>query len=255
AMSGSNTICTATVLLETGMLLMREPETRFVLEAPGGLVHVTARCREGRCEEIEFTNVPSFVVALEAPLEVAGLGTVRADIAYGGMFFAIVDARTLGFEVAPDEARDIVQAGLKITAAAAEQVRAVHPENPDIHTVSITAVAAPLEDVGPGRKRSRNACVVRPGRIDRCPTGTATSARLAVLHARGLIRVGDVFENRSIIDSRFLARVVATTTVGAYPAVVPAVAGRGWVIGVYQYGLDPTDPYPEGYRLEDLSGA
>ncbi len=249
AMSGSNTISTATALLESGMIPMIEPETRFTLESPAGLIRIKARCEGGRCREIEFTNQPAFVVALDAALEVEGLGTIPVDVAYGGMFFAIADAHSLGFSIASDEARDLVATGMKITRAAAEQLEAVHPTNPGIRDITLSQIAAPLEDTPEG-KRSRNVCVVQPGRIDRCPTGTGTCARLAVMHARGLIEVGEVFENFSIIDTRFRAGIVETTTVGGVPAVVPKVAGRGFVAGILQYGLDPLDPFPEGYRLD-----
>jgi proline racemase len=248
-MSGSNTICTATVLLETGMVAMTEPETRFTLEAPGGLIPIVARCRNGRCEQITFTNVPCFVLHLDHAIEVTGLGTISVDVAYGGMIFAFADARALGFRLTADEARDITDAGSRITAAAAEQIEAVHPENAEIRDVSITSIAGPVEDADGDRLQSRNACVVQPGRIDRCPTGTATSARLSILHARGRIRQGQIFENRSIIDTRFESEIVAVTEVGGIPAVVPAVSGRGFVVGIYQYGYDPNDPFPEGFRL------
>lgn len=252
-MSGSNTICTATVLLETGMIPMTEPETRFTLEAPGGLVGIVATCRQGRCERIKFTNVPCFVWHLDHALEVEGMGTISVDVAYGGMVYAVADAEALGFRVEADEARDIAVAGERIRIAAAEQIEAVHPENPGINTVSVATIAAPIVDHGGGRKASRNATVAPPAHIDRCPTGTATSARLAIMHARGQIEPGQVFENRSIIDTVFEAEIVDTTSVGSVPAVVPSVAGRGWVTGIHQYGLDPTDPFPEGFRLDDGS--
>jgi len=253
AMSGSNTICTATVLLETGMIPMTEPETKFTMESPGGLIEITARCEGGRAREIAFTNQPAFVLALDATLEVEGLGSLTVDVAYGGMFFPIADAKALGFAVTRDEAKDLIATGLKITAAAVEQFEAIHPTNPGIRDVSITQIAAPLEDTPEG-KRSRNVCVVKPGRLDRCPTGTGTCARLAVMHARGQIAEGEVFENHSIIDTRFRASVVGTTEVGGVPAVIPRVAGRGFVTGILQYGYDPADPFPEGYRLDDGSG-
>ncbi len=249
AMSGSNTICTATALLETGMIPMTEPETRFTLESPAGLIRITAKCEGGRAREIEFTNQPAFVLHLDAPLEVEGLGTITVDVAYGGMFFPIADAHALGFSIARDEARDLVAMGMKITRAASEQIEAVHPVNPGIREITLSQIAAPLEDTPEG-KRSRNVCIVQPGRIDRCPTGTGTCARLAVMHARGQIGVGQVFENYSIIDTRFRAGIIEATEVGGVPAVVPKVAGRGFVAGVLQYGLDPLDPFPEGYRLD-----
>ena len=249
-MSGSNTICTVTVLLETGMIPMREPETVLVLDTPGGLVRVTATCRNGKCEKVTFRNVPSFVFQLDRPVEVAGLGTVAVDVSYGGMIYAIVDARALGFAIVPSEARDLVAMGERIKAAAAEQLPAVHPENPEIHTINQTLFAGPLADA-PGGKTARNAVIVSPGRIDRSPCGTGTCARLAVLHAKGLIATGEVLDHVSIIDSHFAGRVEEVTTVGGKPAVVNSISGRAWLTGIAQYGVDPDDPYPRGYTLPD----
>jgi proline racemase len=249
-MSGSNTICTVTVLLETGMLPMREPETELVLDTPGGLVKVTAFCRDGKCERVQFRNVPSFVFHLDRPVEVPGLGTVTVDVAYGGMIYAIVDAAALGFRIERSEARDLVAVGERIKAAAAEQLPAVHPLNPEIHTINQTLFAGPLAPAETG-KTSRNAVIVSPGRIDRSPCGTGTCARLAVLHAKGLIGVGETFDHVSIIDSHFIGRVEETTSVGGSAAVVNSISGRAWVTDITQYGLDPDDPYPEGYTLPD----
>src|SRR4051794_14826254 len=188
AMSGSNTMCTATVLLETGMVELREPETVLRLEAPGGVVEVRAACRDGRVERVELTNVPSFVKRLDAPLEVPGLGTLRVDVAYGGMWYAIADAAALGFAIEPHEARDLSLAGERIREAAREQLTCVHPENRDIASVSIVQLAGPFQGAG---RTSRNAVVVAPGRLDRSATGTGLSPRLAVLHTRGELRVGE----------------------------------------------------------------
>lgn len=195
-MSGTNTICTVTVLLETGMLPMREPVTEISLDAPGGLVKVTAACKDGKCESVTFRNVPCFVFHLDRPVDVPGFGTVRVDAAYGGMIYAMVDARALGFAIEPSEARDLVDVGEKIKKAAAEQLPCVHPENPEIHTINQTLWAAPLTDAG-GIKTARNAVIVSPGRIDRSPCGTGTCARLAIMHARGQIGIGEPFVHES----------------------------------------------------------
>jgi proline racemase len=249
-MSGSNTISTATALIELGIIQMEGDSGNFILESPAGLIHINARRDEDGALEITFTNQPAFVVALDHPLEVPGIGTISVDVAYGGMFFAIADAPTLGFSVRPDEAKDIVATGMLITMAAIEQIDARHPTEPEFHGVSISQIACPIEDVA-GGKKSRNACVVQPGRIDRSPTGTGTCARLAVMRARNQIAVGETFENRSIIDTRFFGHVVRETEVGGLAAVIPTIAGRGWVSGLIQYGYDPSDPFPEGYRLDD----
>jgi proline racemase len=251
-MSGSNTIGTVTVLLETGMLPMREPITTLTLDTPAGPVPVEARCRNGKVERVQFTNVPCFVTHLDARLDVEGLGPITVDVAYGGAFFVLVDAPALGFALEPREARELVVLGNRITAAAARQLPVRHPENPDIHTVTFTEFAMPF--AGPDSV-SRNAVVVAPGRIDRSPCGTGTSARLAVLHARGRLAAGEGFVHESIIGSRFESGIARTTTVGGQAAVVPTIAGQAWITGVLQHGLDPSDPFRGGFTLPDLWGA
>ncbi len=249
-MSGTNTICTVTALLETGMLPMSEPVTELTLEAPGGLVRVTAACRGGKCESVTFRNVPSFVFALDRPVEVRGLGTVTVDVAYGGMIYAMVDARALGFGIEPAEARDLVDMGERIKKAAAEQIPAIHPETPEIHTINQTLWAAPVTQSG-GHKTARNAVIVSPGRIDRSPCGTGTCARLAIMHAKGEIGIGERFVHESIIDTRFTGEIVGTADIGGTAGVTCAITGRAWITAFHQYVLDPSDPLPTGYRLSD----
>jgi trans-L-3-hydroxyproline dehydratase len=250
-MSGSNTICTTTVLLETGMVEMREPETIVRLEAPGGVVEARAVCRAGRCESVEFTNVPCFADQLDARVEVEGMGTVSVDVAYGGMWYAIADAQALGFAIEPHEARDLSIAGEQIRAAARDQLSCIHPENPQIAGVSVVQIAEPWRGVG---KVTRNAVVVAPGRLDRSATGTGLSARLSVLYARGLMRVGDAMSHASAIGSTFDGRIVREAQVGRRAGIVPAIRGSAWITGISQYFVDDTDPYPEGYVLADTWG-
>jgi proline racemase len=251
AMSGSNTICTTTVLLETGMVEMQEPETIVRLEAPGGVVEARATCRDGKCESVELTNVASFVETLDAEIEVEGIGTISIDVAYGGMWYAIADAYTLGFELIPEEARELSRAGETIRAAAREQLESVHPENPEIAGVSIVEIAEPWQGVDAVTK---NAVVVAPGRLDRSATGTGLSARLAVLHARGLMRPGDSMTHASVLGTTFDGRIVEETRVGDRPAIVPAIRGSAWITGITQVLVDPSDPFPEGYVLPDTWG-
>jgi len=248
AMSGSNTICVATVLLETGMVEMQEPETTLRLEAPAGVVEVTARCKDGRCESVELTNVPCFADRIDAPLEVEGLGTIAVDVAFGGMWYAIADARALGFSLEPSEARELSRAGELIRVAAREQLPCVHPENPEIAGVSIVEIAEPWQGVG---KVSKNAVVVAPGRLDRSATGTGLSARMAALHARGAMKAGDAMTHASVVGSTFDGRIVSETTVGGRAAIVPAIRGSAWITGITQVFVDPSDPFPEGYLLSD----
>ncbi len=249
-MSGTNTICTVTVLLETGILPMAEPITKLTLEAPGGLIRVEARCRDGKCESVSFTNVPSFVICLNRPIEVEGLGTLAVDVSYGGMFYVLVDAAAMGFSIEPSEARDLSDVGERIKLAAAAQVPAVHPENPEIHTINQTLWAGPPREIR-GRKTARNGVIVSPGRLDRSPCGTGTSARMAVMHARGELDVGETFVHESIIGTRFTGKVLEEVLVGTTRAVRTSIAGRAWITAFHQYVLDPTDPFPTGYRLSD----
>ena len=251
AMSGSNTICTATVLLETGMLPMTEPVTEIVLESPAGLIPLRCECSNGKVTSVRFTNQPSFVQHLDARVEVAGHGSLAVDVAWGGMHYAIVDARSLGFSLTPGEARDICTLGQLITEAAAEQLPVVHPVEPRYPGITITEFAGPLRREE-GVLRSRNAVVVAPGRIDRSPCGTGSSARMAVLAARNLLAPGEPFMHESLIGSVFSCRIEETTTVGPHPAVIPSVAGQAWITGISQIGMDPTDPFADGYTLPDI---
>ncbi|MGO4852098.1 trans-3-hydroxy-L-proline dehydratase [Phaeovulum sp. W22_SRMD_FR3] len=253
-MSGSNSICVSTVLLDGGIIPMQEPETHMVLEAPGGLVRVRAECRNGKAERIFVQNLPSFAARLDAPLEVEGLGTLTVDTAYGGDSFVCVDAQALGFSLTADEAHDIAKLGVKITNAATEALGFTHPTNPDWRHFSFCLFAGPVSH-GPEGLRAGAAVAIQPGKVDRSPTGTALSARMAVLHARGQMGVGDRLTTVSLIGSTFTGRILGTTTVGDHPAILPEISGRGWVTGIHQHMLDPSDPWPEGYRLSDTWGA
>ena len=247
-MSGSNTICVATVLLETGMVEMHEPETTFRLEAPAGVVEVRATCKDGKCESVELTNVPCFAAHLGASLEVESIGTITVDVAFGGMWYAIADAHELGFALEPSEARELCDAGELIRLAARAQLPCVHPENEQIAGVSIVQIAEPWRGVG---KASKNAVVIAPGRLDRSATGTGLSARMAALHARGEMRVGDAMTHASVLGTTFDGRIVSETMLGGAPAIVPAIRGSAWITGITQVFVDPSDPFPEGYLLAD----
>lgn len=249
--SGSNLICVATVLLETGRVAMQEPETVLTIEAPGGLVTARAECRAGKCVSVEIENVASFVDRLDAPLEVAGHGTITCDIAYGGMFYALVDVSRLGFALDASEARALAELGEKVRVAARAQLDVVHPGNPGISGVTIVQLNHPFAGAG---QVSRNTCIVAPGRSDRSPTGTGTSARMAVLHARGLLRAGEGMIHESLIGSRFHGRIVRETEVAGRRAIVPAIRGRAWITGFHDYVLDAADPWPTGWVLPDAWG-
>ncbi|MEW2915634.1 proline racemase family protein [Ruegeria sp. ANG10] len=252
-MSGSNSICVSTVLLDGGIIPMQEPETHMTLEAPGGLVRVRAECRDGKAQRIRVQNLPSFADKIAVPLEVPGVGTLTVDTAYGGDSFVVVDAAALGIEIVENEARDIARMGVAITNASNEQLGFTHPENPDWNHISFCAFCGPLETTETGLT-GKSAVAIQPGKVDRSPTGTAVSARMALMAAKGQMTVGQTFEAESIIGSRFSGRIVDETHVGDRPAITPEISGRGWVTGIHQHMLDPDDPWPGGYRLSDTWG-
>ena len=249
-MSGSNSICVSTVMLDTGLIQMQEPITEFILEAPGGLVPVKAFCENGKAKSIEIQNVASFADKLDVNLEVEGVGTLIVDTAYGGDSFVLVNAAELGFEIKPDEAKDISELGAKITAAANQQLGFTHPENADWNHISFCEIALPLYEEE-GVKVSRNSVVIDPGKLDRSPCGTGCSARMAVLNAKGEMKKGDRMIGRSIIDSRFDCAIVDEVNIGNKNAIIPSIRGRAWITGTHQLMLDSDDPWPQGYRLTD----
>ncbi|WP_419909868.1 trans-3-hydroxy-L-proline dehydratase [Hoeflea sp.] len=252
-MSGSNAICVSTVLLDTGIVPMHEPVTDMVLEAPGGLVRVRAQCRDGKAQNITVQNLPSFADRLDADLEVEGLAPINVDTAFGGDSFVIVDAGALGFELVESEARDLAQLGVRITDAANKQLGFSHPELPGWDHFSFCLFAGALDETGEGLT-ARSAVAIKPGKVDRSPTGTAVSARMAVLHARGRMTAGDHFIARSIIGSTFKGRIAGETRVADQTAIIPEITGRAWITGIHQHMLDPGDPWPEGTRISDTWG-
>lgn len=248
-MSGSNSMCVATVLLETGMIEMREPETVLRLETPAGIVTVTAACRDGRCERASIDMVPSFVQDLDVEVETERFGRVRGDIAYGGCFYVLIDVDQLGLAITPGHANDLMRAGTYLLGEFARAVEVRHPEAPGLSAISYAMFRQREADGA-----IRTCTVLKPGRVDRSPCGTGSSANLASLSARGLVKPGDVLTSRSIIGGEFRVELLGQTTVGDRPAVLPRVSGRAWIYGISQMGLDPTDPFPHGFALSDTWG-
>lgn len=260
-MSGSNTICVATVLLETGMLPMREPVTELVLEAPAGLIRVRAECSNGKVRSVTFRNVAAFAVHLGAALEVPRLGTLTVDVAYGGMFYVIADAAALGLRLTPDEGRQIVRVGEMIKAAAREQLPVAHPLQPEVVGYSVAQLSGPPHSA---EAEMRNAVVISTGRfdwerpdtwtgaLDRSACGTGTCARMATLHARGLLGVGQPFRHEGILGTVFTGCVEGETTVEGYRAIVPSITGSAYITGISQYVVDAEDPFPNGFTVGDL---
>jgi proline racemase len=262
-MSGSNTICVVTVLLETGMIPIRGRIMKLKLDTPAGLVEVEAEIENNKVKRVTFQNVPAFAVHLDANVEVPSLGTVKVDVSYGGMFYVIADAAPLGFHLTPDEARDIVRVGEMIKTAAREQLPVVHPENSAIEGVTIAQLSAPADHPRSDRK---NTVIVSTGKLDwsrpsswtgaldRSPCGTGTCAKMAALHAKGQLPLHQDFVHEGILGTTFTGRLIAQTKVGSYPAVIPTISGSAWITGIAQYVLDSDDPFPSGYKVGDIWG-
>jgi proline racemase len=262
-MSGSNTVCVVTVLLETGMIPIRGPVMKLRLDTPAGLVEVEAQIDDGKVTRVTFENVPAFAAYLDRPIEVKHLGTVKVDVAYGGMFYAIADAHPFGLKLTPDEGRDITRIGEMIKTAAQEQLPVVHPENPEISGVTIAQLSAPSPTAGVDR---RNAVIVSTGKLDwekpaswtgaldRSPCGTGTCAKMAALHAKGRLPLGRDFVHEGVLGTRFIGRLIRETRVGERPAVVPTISGRAWITGFSTYVVDPGDPFPTGFTVGDIWG-
>ena len=252
-MSGSNSICVATVLLDHGLITMEEPVTNFFLEAPGGLVKVKALCKNGKAERIFVQNLPSFGYKLDTKLELEGYGSISADTAFGGDSFVIVDAKKLGFSINPSEAAELARLGAKITDAATEQIGFHHPTITDWTHYSFCQFSR-KQDQSNDCISFKSAVSIKPGKIDRSPTGTALSAKMAVLEARGEMKVGQKIKAISIIGSSFEGKIVEKCNLNGTSAIIPEISGRGWITGLHQHTLEPTDPWPEGYRLSDTWG-
>ncbi|MFE0642584.1 proline racemase family protein [Streptomyces sp. NPDC058877] len=245
-MCGHGTIGVATVLVETGMVPVVEPVTTVRLDTPAGLVSVDVRVEDGRACSVTLTNVPAFSVGLDLKVDVPGFGRVTYDLAYGGNFYAFVDLDSLGLPFKRAHKDELLAAGLAVMDAVNEGPdRPVHPENPAFAGVKHVYLTAPGSDA----VRSRHAMAIHPGWFDRSPCGTGTSARMAQLHARGLLAPHTDFVNESFIGTEFTGRIIGETEVGGLPAVVPTVTGRAWITGTAQYFLDPHDPFPAGFLL------
>ncbi|MDO5661108.1 MAG: proline racemase family protein [Brachybacterium sp.] len=244
-MCGHGTIGTATVLVETGMVPVQEPITTISLDTPAGLVVAEVRVCDGRADSVTLTNVPSFLLRQDARIDVPGIGPVRYDLGFGGNFYAIVELEEIGIPFGRESKDQLLRAGLSIMAAINASDPPRHPERDDIHGVHHVYLAAPGSDA----RHSRHAMAIHPGMFDRSPCGTGTSARMAQLHARGELPLHTDFINESLIGSQFTGRLVGTTDVQGYTAVIPTITGRAWITGTAQYMLDPMDPYPEGFEL------
>ncbi len=249
-MSGSNCICVVTALLETGRVKMREPETVVRIDTPAGLITARARCKDGRCLSVSLDNVPCFVEAQDQMIRTPRWGTIIADIAFGGVFYALVDAKQVGLEITPANARDLAEAGIELKAHIARQVSVAHPVIPALNDVAYVMFRQQEADGA-----LRTCTTLKPGRVDRSPCGTGSSANLAVAHARGEIRIGDKRTSRSIIGGEFVAEAIGETTVGNRKAVLPRITGQAWIYGREELRMDAGDPFPRGFALSDSWGS
>jgi proline racemase len=244
-MCGHGTIGVATVLVETGMVVVTEPVTTVRLDTPAGLVIARVAVSDGAARSVTIRNVPSFSVGIDRTVRVPGVGEVRYDLAYGGNFYAILPIERVGLPFERAAAQRILDCGLEVMAAINEADRPVHPTDPGIAGCHHVQFVAPGSDA----RHSRHAMAIHPGWFDRSPCGTGTSARMAQLHARGELDLEQDFVNESFIGTRFIGRLVESTTIGGMPAVVPEITGRAWITGTAQYLLDPDDPFPQGFLL------
>ncbi|KAL7446577.1 hypothetical protein ACHAXM_010259 [Skeletonema potamos] len=251
-MSGSNSICVATVALETGIIPITSDNMKFKMEAPGGLVDVTAKCSSGKATQIRVTNVPSFAGDIGIRLEVEGIGSLTVDTAYGGDSFVVVNSEDLGLDITPENAKQLVEVGMRITQAANEKLKFVHPTNEGFAShFSFCMIAKPIF-YDEGVAISHTAVAIQPGKIDRSPTGTGCSARMALLHSKGQLKKGDKMIGRSIIGSEFHCCVEEELELAnGVKAIRPSIAGQAWITGSTEHRLHSTDPYPFGYRLTD----
>jgi trans-L-3-hydroxyproline dehydratase len=245
-MCGHGIIGITKVALETGLLPMTEPETTIRIDAPAGLITAHARVEQGQVKEVRFHNVPSFMLAQDQQVEVPGLGRVCYDLAFGGAFYAFVQAEDVGVGCSPEDFRQLIDKGLAIKRAVMAARPIPHPFEEDLSFLYGTIFIGPPLGAG---AHSRNVCIFADGEVDRCPTGTGVSARLAIHHARGEIGVNESMVVESIIGSRFTGRVVETTTFGPYPAVIPEVAGRAHITGRHEFLIEPDDPLRDGFIL------
>jgi proline racemase len=245
-MCGHGIIGIATVALETGMLPANEPETTLKIDTPAGLVTAHAVIKGGRVQRVRFQNVPSFVLALDEIVDVPGLGQVRYDLAFGGAFYAYVQAEKIGLTCTPADYRPLIEKGMAIKHAVMAARPIPHPFEDDLSFLYGTIFTGPaLAEEG----YSRNVCIFAEGEVDRSPTGTGVSGRLALHYARSEIGLNQPIIIESIIGSRFTGRVLDTTTFGPYPAIIPEIEGTAHLTGRHEFWIDPEDPFWRGFML------
>lgn len=244
-MCGHDTIGFCTALVEAGLIEVHEPYTNINVDTPAGLIGVQIKVTDGKAEEVTFKNVPSFLLK-SIEIDVEGIGHVECDIAYGGNFYGIIDARKLGISLTEDNATNIINKGIEIRNAINATEEVVHPEFPFIN--GLTHIEFYTDPVHPSADL-KNTVIVPPGGIDRSPCGTGTSAKLATLHTFGELGINELFVYESIVGTLFKARVLETTKVKELDAVIPEVTGSAWVMGMHKFYYNENDPLREGFLL------
>jgi proline racemase len=248
-MSGSNCICVVTALLETGRVPIRGPETKVRLDTPAGLITATAQCAEGRCLSVSLDNVPAFVELLDHAVDTPRWGRIKADIAFGGVYYAIIDVAQTGLAIEPSQARALAEAGIELKDLLKRQVAVQHPSIESLNEIAYVMFRSRDTDGA-----VRTCTTLKPGRVDRSPCGTGSSANLAVLHARGQVKTGEVRISRSIIGGTFRVEMIGETAVGDRPAVLPRITGEAWIYGMEELRIDSADPFARGFALSDTWG-
>ena len=249
AMSGSNAICAVTAMLETGMKPMTEPRTRVTLDTAAGLVQAEATCSNGRVTRVSIDMPPAFVVKRDVFMDTGKWGQIRYDLCFGGVFYALVDAEQVGLTIVQENARELATRGVELRQMIADSSTIEHPEIPEINGIAYLMFRSEEPDGA-----IRTCTTLPPGRVDRSPCGTGSNANMAVFHELGQVSLGDSLVSRSIIGGEFTTTVNQETTVGVYPAIRNTVSGRAWVYAISQIGLDPADPFPQGFILSDTWG-
>jgi proline racemase/trans-L-3-hydroxyproline dehydratase len=244
SMCGHGSIGAVTVALEMGLIRPEEPETSLVLDTPAGLVRARASVEGGSVTGVSIENVPAFLYRQGERLDVPGIGTVFVDVAFGGNFFALVAAEALGLAIVPEQVRPLVDAGMRVLARAREALPVQHPTLEHFHSIDLVEI----HGRGPSGAH-RNIVVFGQGQFDRSPCGTGTCARMAALHAKRQLALGDEFIHESVIGTTFTGRLLRETQVGDLPAVVPEIAGRAFITGFQQFVLDPDDPLRNGFLV------
>lgn len=251
ALSGSNTMCVTTALLESGMAEMKEPVTEITLDTAAGLIKVFANCKDGKVTSVRAEMCPSFAAVLDKEIDVPGIGKIKVDVGFGGCFFALVDVNQIGLKIDPKYARDLVDKSIAIKKAADEQIRVQHPDEPAFNHIEYVMYT----DVTDEANVYQNGTIIHPGRVDRSPCGTGTCSRMAIMHAKGLLKEGDVIYTQSIIRGRFKDQIAGFTTLSdGTPAIIPSIEGRAWFYNIEQCGVEPTDPFQTGYTMSDTWG-